>query len=46
MTSFLIGLVVYTITKVIGDLLGLGRGTILVISLLISYALIGLTWGL
>ena len=46
MTSFLIGLVVYTITKVIGDLLGLGRGTILVISLLISYALIGLAWGL
>ena len=46
MTSFLIGLVVYTITKVIGDLLGLGRGTILVISLLISYALIGLAWWL
>lgn len=46
MTSFLIGLVVYTITKVIGDLLGLGRGIILVISLLITYALIGLAWGL
>lgn len=46
MTSFLTGLIIYTITKIIGDILGLGRGTILVISLLITYALIGLAWGL
>lgn len=46
MSSFLIGLIIYTITKIVGDILGLGRGTILVISLLITYAVIGLVWGL